>query len=131
MAKTSGGESVEPQKLRIETSWPAGSRELDDLARVAKRISGNPQRRGEASAYLIRLWSEVLHGEISPATFWEMFGVTALPAAPSVAQQSALPPAPAREAYTPPPATQEVSQREERRANREKNRAAQADQWAN
>lgn len=122
------------QKTRIEMSWSSDARELDDLARVAERTRGNPQRRGEASTYVIRLWSQVLHGELSASAFWEMFGVVApTPASPMaqpVAQQSPLPPAPTREVYTPP-ATQDTPQQEQRRANREKNRAAAADQWAN
>ncbi|HEU5380266.1 MAG TPA: hypothetical protein VFV38_32990 [Ktedonobacteraceae bacterium] len=114
-------------------SWLEGSRELDDLARVAERTRGNPQRRGEASTYVIRLWSQVLHGELSASAFWEMFGVVAQVSTPPVVQpavqQSSLPPAPAKEVYPPPPATPEAPQQDQRRANREKNRAAAADQW--
>lgn len=126
-----GEEQSRQQKMRVETSWPVGSRELDDLARVAERIRGNPQRRGEASAYVIRLWSQVVNGELSPAAFWEVFGVTAQMPAQTMVSQSALPPATVREVPAPPPAMPEIPKAEERRANREKNRAAQADQWAN
>lgn len=117
----------EPQKVRLTISWHEGARELNDLARVAELTRGNPQRRGEAGIYVIRLWSQVLHGELSASAFWEMFGVTA-PTAPTAAPQ---PPAAAREVYAPPPAMPETPQQEQRRANREKNRAAAADQWAN
>jgi|SRR5579875_365255 hypothetical protein len=125
-----GDEAPEQKKFRIEMSWHENSRELDDLARVAERTRGNPQRRGEASAYVIRLWSQVLHGELSASAFWEMFGVAATTPALPAGQQSAPVPA-SREVYSPPTATQEAPQREERRANREKNRAAAADQWGN
>ena len=119
----------EQQKTRIEMSWAADARELEDLAQVAERLRGNPGRRGEASAYVIRLWSQVLHGEISVTAFWEIFGVAAPASAQPMAQQSEPVPAP-KEAYSPPPVP-EAPRQEERRANRERNRAAQADQWAN
>jgi hypothetical protein len=60
---------------RMEVRLPEQSREVRDLERLAKRVKGNVTRRGEAATYIIRLWSSVLHGEISPATFWDMFGV--------------------------------------------------------
>ena len=120
-----GEESSEQQRTRLEMSWPVGSRELDDLARVAERIRGNPGRRGEASAYVIRLWSQVLHGEISTTSFWEMFGVTAqASAAPMV------PPKPSPAPAIAPEAPRETWQAEDRQATRAKNRAAQADQWS-
>ena len=68
--------------IRIETRWFPEEREVEDLAKIARQISGHPTKRVEAMAYIIRLWSRVLHGELSPSAFWELFGV-ALPQAQS------------------------------------------------
>jgi hypothetical protein len=68
------------EHTRIETRWPITARELDDLAELAMKLPvGNPNRRGEAVAYIINMWSRVVHGELSPGAFWEFFGVS-LPA---------------------------------------------------
>lgn len=124
--------SSDQQKTRIETSWPLGCRELDDLARVAKRIRGNSQRRGEANAYIIRLWSQVLHGEISSTAFWEMFGVAAPAPAPTPpAGPGAISLPVTGSEVSAPGAVPEAQQADgERQARRLKNRAVQADQWA-
>jgi hypothetical protein len=61
---------------RVETRWHEESRELQDLTDLAERIKGNPTRRGEAAQHLINMWSRVLHGELSPSAFWELFGVS-------------------------------------------------------
>lgn len=65
------------EHTRIETRWPITARELDDLAALAMKLpAGNPNRRGEAAAYIINMWSRVVHGELSPSAFWEFFGVS-------------------------------------------------------
>lgn len=130
--KGRGDDPLEKQSLRVESKWPVGARELEDLSRLAERIRHNPQRRGEANAYVIRLWSQVLHGEISTTAFWEMFGVV-VPVGggavtPPAAQQGSLRPS-AGQAYDPTPTGQEISQPENRRANRARNRAAAAKEW--
>src|SRR5262245_48459979 len=65
----------QPTHTRIELRWPTDAREVEDLANLAGKIKANPGRRGEAGMYVIHLWSRVLHGELSPSAFWEMFGV--------------------------------------------------------
>src|SRR5437764_12266039 len=71
----------QPTHTRIELRWPTDAREVEDLANLAGKIKANPGRRGEAGMYVIHLWSRVLHGELSPSAFWEMFGV--MPPAPA------------------------------------------------
>lgn len=63
---------------RIEMRWSTEAREIQDLAELATKMKGNPTRRGEAAMHLVNMWSRVLHGELSPSAFWELFGV-ALP----------------------------------------------------
>src|SRR5450631_4488301 len=69
----------EPSHTRIEMRFGDAARELKDLEAVADQISGNAQRKGEASSYIVRMWSRVIHGELSPSAFWEIFGVASPP----------------------------------------------------
>lgn len=60
---------------RMEVRLPTQSREVRDLEQLAEKVRHNATRRGEAATYIIQMWSRVLHGEISPATFWDLFGI--------------------------------------------------------
>jgi len=60
---------------RVEIRFPKQAREVGDLEKLAQEIMSNPTRRGEAATFLLKMWSRVLHGEMSPVTFWDLFGV--------------------------------------------------------
>jgi hypothetical protein len=68
---------------RMEVRLPAQSREVHDLEQLAEKVRHNATRRGEAATYLIQMWSRVLHGEINPATFWDLFGIQMPPLLPT------------------------------------------------
>lgn len=75
---------------RVELRLPTQSLEIRDLGQLAEKVRWNASRRGEAATYIIQMWSRVLHGEISPTTFWDLFGVR-MPQLYSVLEPSMAP----------------------------------------
>jgi hypothetical protein len=118
---------------RMEVRLPAQSREVRDLEQLAEKVRNNATRRGEAATYIIQMWSRVLHDEISPATFWDLFGIQMPQLSPNTmspygvsAASMALTPAPA--ALPPdvsnvpaddPEAAKQKQKRERAKRNRE------------
>jgi hypothetical protein len=125
---------------RIELRWPTDAREVEDLAKLAGQIKANPGRRGEAGMYVIHLWSRVLHGELSPSAFWEMFGVVLpAPTPPMYPMMAMSGMYPGMVPGIAPPQGYEASnvssvaedpEAEARKRRRSENRKAQADQWS-
>jgi len=127
----------QPAHTRIEMRWNIDAREVEDLANLAGKIRGNPGRRGEAGMYVIHLWSRVLHGELSPSAFWEMFGVMppAPPMYPVMAMSGMYPGMVPPQGYEagnalPPSVPVEDPEIEAKKRKRSENRKAQADQWS-
>jgi hypothetical protein len=126
--------SATPQHTRIEMRWLTDARELKDLSQLAEQMKGNPAKRAEAGAYVIHLWSRVLHGELSPGAFWELFGV---PLPPPVSLYSPMPmpgmypgmvppSAPVEQPASPPAEDPEAIARKQKRV---RNRQAVADEY--
>jgi hypothetical protein len=118
---------------RMEVRLPTQSREVRDLEQLAEKVRHNATRRGEAATYIIQMWSRVLHGEISPATFWDLFGIQVSQLSPITMSQygvvaASMAPTPALATLLPdastvpiddPEAAKQKQKRERAKRNRE------------
>lgn len=114
-----------PDHHYYEIGLEKDSQALANVEAVAERFHGRKTRRADATEHIIKLWSDVVDGQISPESFWELFGVKQKPAPqPQIVFAQAA--APAQATPQEPAPAQEDQRARRRRANA----AAAAEEWS-